>query len=240
MVNKNVLLSCLFFAFSFSAGAQTVDEIFSKYISFTGGEQHWKSIHSIVASGTYYYGGMEFPFTSYSKAPNLYKFIVPFKGKYFAQAFDGKEGWKIDAFKNETKKTMLTGKAALAMANEADVELESPFIDYQKKGHSATLDGVDTIDGKTCFKVRFRRNNADTETYYFDKLSYELTKKEALAKNTELDNSLLETFYSDYEDVKGLKIPFKSVSKVKGQTILTIIVKKVEVDVPVSDDIFKP
>src|SRR4051812_12571155 len=105
------------FIYPVNTKAQTADEVISKYIAFTGGEQQWKSIHTIVSSGIYNYGGIEFPFTAYSKAPNLYKFVVPFNGKYYAQAFNGKEGWKIDAFKNETKKTVLTGKPALAMAN---------------------------------------------------------------------------------------------------------------------------
>jgi hypothetical protein len=126
---KKTALFLYLFSLSLIVNAQTVDEIISKYIAFTGGESQWKKIKTIITTGTYNYGGMEFPFVSYSKAPDLYKYVVGDSDKYFAQAFDGKEGWKIDGFKNETKKTILTGIPALAMANEADVELESPFID---------------------------------------------------------------------------------------------------------------
>ena len=139
----------------------------SKYIAFIGGEQQWKTIQTIVTSGIYNYGGIEFPFTAYSKAPNLYKFVVPFNGKYYAQAFNGKTGWKIDAFKNQTEKTLLTGKPALAMANEADVELESPFINYQKKGHKTILEGKDTLGEIECYKVKFIRSNGEIETCFF-------------------------------------------------------------------------
>src|SRR5688572_19822416 len=142
MFLKKLVIFLLIYVYSLNIKAQTVDEVISNYIEFIGGEKQWKTIRTMVTSGIYNYGGIEFPFTAYSKAPNLYKFVVPFNGKYYAQAFDGKQGWKIDAFKNETKKTQLTGKPALAMANEADVELESPFIDYQKKGHQAILEGV--------------------------------------------------------------------------------------------------
>ena len=222
------------------SNAQTVDEIITKYIAFTGGEKQWKTIKTMITSGTYNYGGLEFPFISYSKAPDLYKYIVSSNGKYFAQAFDGKQGWKIDEFKNETKKTILTGRPALAMANEADVELESPFINYQKKGYQAIDEGKDTIDGKICFKMKFIRNSADTETYFFNTDNFELVKKQALSKNAELNNSMLETFYSDYRTVQGLKIPFKSVSKIKEQTILTITIEKVELNVPILSNVFKP
>ena len=237
---KKIAFSLLIFCFSLISNAQSVGEIIAKYIAFTGGTDQWKTIKTMVISGTYNYGGMEFAFTSYSKTPDLYKYIVQSNGKYFAQAFDGKQGWKIDEFKNETKKKILTGKPALAMANEADVELESPFINYQQKGYEVIDDGKDTVDDKICFKMKFIRNKADTETYFFSTADFELVKKQAVSKNAELDNSVLDTFYSDYQTVQGLKIPFKSVSKVKEQTILTATIKKVEVNIPIQDDSFKP
>src|SRR5262249_36960107 len=140
--------------------------IISKYVQFIGGEQKWASVKTIVTSGTYDYGGIVFPFKSYSKAPSLYKYIVTSNGKSFMQAFDGNEGWKIDGFKNETQKKILTGKSAAAMANEADVELESPLINYRKKGNSAILEGQDSVGNQACFKIRFIRNTGDTERYF--------------------------------------------------------------------------
>jgi hypothetical protein len=238
-LKKKILLLSLL-SFSLAGYAQTADEIISKYIAFTGGENAWKTIKTIITSGTYNYGGMEFPFTSYSKAPNLYKYIVQSNGKYFAQSFDGKEGWKIDGFKDETKKTILTGRSALAMANEADVELESPFINYQKKGSQAILEGRDTVEGTPCFKVKLITNNADTATYFFGTDSSELIKKQAVSKNPELDNSTLNIFYSDYRTVDGIKIPFKSISKVNDQIILTITIEKVEMNKAIPDSEFKP
>jgi hypothetical protein len=95
--------------------------IFTKYTQFLGGEQHLRKIRSRIDSGAYNYGGIEFSFVSYAQAPDHYKYIVTFKGKYFAQSFDGTDGWKIDVFKNEKNKTILHGKPAAAMANEADV-----------------------------------------------------------------------------------------------------------------------
>lgn len=219
--------------------AQTADEIISKYIAYTGGEQQWKKIHTMVTSGIYNYGGVEFPFTVYSKAPNLYKFVVPFNGKYYAQAFNGKAGWKIDAFKNQTKRTVLTGKPALSMANEADVELESAFINYHRKGHTASLEGKDTVAGKTCFKLKFIKRNGDIETYYFNSNNFALVKKHAVSKNEEMENKTLDTFYSDYKDINGVKIPFVSTSKSESQTILTITITKVKINVPISSSAFE-
>jgi hypothetical protein len=240
MLFKRAVCISLLFGFSLALKAQTVEEVITHYLNFTGGEKQWKKIHTIVSSGTYNYGGIEFPFEAYSKAPDLYKYIVSSNGKYFVQSFDGKQGWKIDGFKDETSKTILTGKEVRAMANEADVELESPFINYQQKGYRATLEGKDSVDHMLCYKVKLIRANSDTATYFFSTNNFSLLKKQAVSKNAELDNSLLNTYYSDYTITGAIKTPFKMISKIGDQTILTITVKKLQLNTPIDDGSFKP
>jgi hypothetical protein len=239
-----MFLKKLFFSFlvlfcAYTIKAQTPDQIISKHIEFIGGE-NWKKIKSIVTSGKYNYGGTEFSFTSYSKAPDLYKYVVSLNGKNYTQSFDGNKGWKMDGFNNDTTPTFLNGKAARAMANEADVELESPLMDYKKKGHKAILEGIDTIQSILCFKIKFTKNNGETETYFFNTRSYELMMKSAVSKNEEMKNAIINTFYSDYRSASGLQVPFKSISKVNEQTILTVTIDKVELNAPVPDSIFQP
>jgi hypothetical protein len=232
-----LILLLLSFAF-FRVSAQTeAPQVIHKYLNFLGGEKHLKAIHSRIDNGTYNYGGIEFPFVSYAKAPDRYKYIVSFKGKYFAQSFDGTEGWKIDVFKGEKNKTMLHGKSALAMANEADVHLESPFLDYQKKRYHATLKGIDTIDQRICYRISMQ-SASDTAMYDFDRSTGELVKKTAVSKNAELNNAVLDTYFTDYTEVGGIKIPFKTVHKIKDQTILTVTIKKCDLNQPVPDEIF--
>ncbi len=233
MTLKKLLLFSLVSFYALNLKAQTAGQVISNYIQYIGGEKKWESINTIKTSGIYNYGGIEFPFTTYSKAPNLYKFIVPYNGKYYAQAFNGKTGWKIDAFKNQTKRTLLTGKPALALANEADVELESPLINYIKKGHTATLQGKDTVGGTTCYKIIFTKKNGETETYFFDATTFALIKKQAIAKNEEMENKMLDTYYSDYREINDVKIPFKTISKAGDQTILTITINKIELNGPI-------
>ena len=236
--NKAILFSIIVFL-SLELQAQNIDEIISGYINFTGGAQQWKKIKTIMCSGTYNYGGMEFPFQSYSKAPNLYKYIVTANGKSFMQAYDGKDGWRIDGFKNETVKTRLSGKASTTMANESDVELENLFIDYKTKGYIVIPGGTDTVNTKPCYKIKLIKNDGDTATYFFDTLDFALVKKQAVAKNTELENAVLDIFYSDYVKTNGINLPRKIACTSNGQDILIITVKDVKFNEPVADAIFK-
>ncbi|MDH4090692.1 MAG: hypothetical protein OEV74_01755 [Cyclobacteriaceae bacterium] len=229
-----------FLIFSLAAQAQPADQIIGKYTKFIGGKKKWRRITTITTSGEYNYGGIPFPFHTYAKVPNRYKFIVPFNGKYYAQAFDGTKGWKIDAFKNETVPTLLTGKDAMAMANEADVELQDALIDYQRKGHAAISEGRENKNGVPCYRVKFIRKSGETELYYFNEQTFALHIKSAVAKNVELQGALLETTFSDYRNVQGVKIPFQSISESNGQVILTITIDKAVLNESIDDKEFQP
>ena len=237
--NKNLFLFLSMVLLPLCLQAQNVDAVIKKYFDFIGGKKNWEKVKTLKTSGKYNYGGIEFPFTTYSKAPNLYKFIVPLEGKYYAQAFDGEKGWKIDAFKNETTPTMLTGKAARSMANEADVELQDAFIDYKRKGFRVTLEGKDTVDGKNCVTIKLMRQDGNVETYYFDELTYALVMKVSPSKNTELQGTILNTLYSDYRNVNGIKIPFRSSSKSNDQLILEVTIEKAEANVAIDSKEFQ-
>jgi hypothetical protein len=165
--------------------------------------------------------------------------VVTYNGKSFMQAFDGTTGWKLDEFNGDKQKTLLTGKSATAMANESDVELESPFIDYKKKGNTIQFEGRDTSDSKISYKVKLTRKSGEEETCYFDIVSYLLVRKKAHTKNAELGNSLLDIIYSGYLSVDGIEIPRKIDFRTEGQTVLSITVKQVEINKPVRKKIFK-
>lgn len=236
---KKILITLTLTTFFLKTQAQTADQIVQKYIQQIGGEKAWKNLKTINSSGIYNYGGIEFPFSAIAKSPNKYKFIVPLNGKHYTQVFNGKTGWKIDAFKNETKPQYLTGKPARALANETDVEIESPLINYAKKGFTIHLEGKETVEGKECFKVNLFKKEGEIESYFIDNQEYSLVMKRALSKNDELEKTILDAYFSDYREVNGVKIPFVVSYKFKDQNILKIKTEKVQINEKVEDFIFK-
>src|SRR6267378_2766890 len=93
---KKALLLLLLLLSSFTIRAQAVGQVIKKYVNYIGGKGQWKKVKTMVESGEYNYGGIQFPFTSFAKAPNRYKFVVPQSGKEYVQGFDGKGGWKLE------------------------------------------------------------------------------------------------------------------------------------------------
>ena len=237
MPRKTFLFSVFIFL-QVHANAQTLETVTRNYINFIGGKKNWTKVKTIVTSGEYDYGGISFPFTTYSKAPNKYKFKVESNGKYYAQGFDGTKGWKIDAFKNETTPTILTGSDATAMANESAVELMDVFLRSKINEKMMSYSGKDSVRSHLCYKIKVSENLA-IETYYFDTNTYELVMKKTISRNVELDKAPMNIYYSDYRDIDGIKIPFKTICESDTQVILTITVNNAVLNQPVEEKEFE-
>ena len=238
MGSRNCIIFMVLLFLSSGLKSQTADDVINNYIKFIGGEKNWKAVQTLTVSGIYNYVGVSFPFISYSKRPNLYKYIVTANGKSFTQAFDGKQGWRIDGFKDEKDKTILKDQQATAMANEADVELESPFISYREKGHKVQLEGLDTSVSRGAYKIKLIRNNGVTETYYFNSKDFSLEKKQAVSTNDEMDKAPLDIEYSEYKTIGNIKLPHKISHTTNGQPVLKISIERIEINKPVQNSIF--
>lgn len=234
---RNFVL-CSLLLLSLNGVAQTVEEITSNYIEFVGGKKNWKKVKTMITTGEYDYGGISFPFKTYAKAPDLYRFVVESNGKYYAQGFDGLKGWKIDTFKNEKTPTILRGPAATAMANESNVELLDVVLNYKAKGAYLSYAGRDSVKTHYCYRVR-TDDNGFLETLYFDIKTFQLVMKRTTSKNSELNSAPMNIYYSDYRDVGGIKIPFKTVCESDQQVILTITIDKVILDQPMEEKEFE-
>jgi hypothetical protein len=238
MVRK-ALFFCVFIFMQVYADAQSLEAITKNYMDFIGGKKNWTKVKTIVTSGEYDYGGISFPFKTYSKAPNKYKFKVESNGKYYAQGFDGTKGWKIDVFKNETTPTVLTGSDAAAMANESTVELMDVFLRSKINGKTMAYSGKDSVRSHFCYKIKVFDSPA-IETYYFDNNTYELVMKKTISRNAELDKAPMNIYYSDYRDIGGIKIPFKTICESDTQVILVITVNHAALDEPIDEKEFQP
>ncbi|HMG89086.1 MAG TPA: hypothetical protein VK589_03465 [Chryseolinea sp.] len=233
------LFICASFLPFLHANAQSAEKVTNNYIKFIGGEKNWKKIKTLTTSGEYDYGGISFPFKTYAVAPNRYKFKVESDGKYYAQGFDGAKGWKIDAFKGETTPTIINGAEATSMANESSVELMDLVVRSKVNGVMMTYTGTDSVKSHFCHRIELKQNGA-TDTLYFDARTYELVLRKTLSKNAELNKTPMNIYYSEYRDIGGVKIPFKTVCESGEQVILTITIDKAILDVPIEEKEFQP
>lgn len=234
-LQRILLLSFTVALFGNFAQAQNADEIINKYVEVIGGKDKWKKVTSMVQTGKFPQGGMEFPFTAYSKTPNKSKVVVSFQGKEIvARAFDGKEAWGTNFMNMQQEKK--NEEETKEMAKE---EFEPKLIDYASKGHKAELAGKETIEGSECHKLKFTEKDGEIAYYFFDSENFALIMVRSLAKSGPIKGQELETFFSDYKDVgNGLMVPHLVESKYKGQTAQKIIIENVKLDESIDDKNF--
>lgn len=231
------LLMVVIFA---AAQAQTADEILSKYFESTGGLDKWRALKSRTMVGKAFFG-QEFPMTVYEKAPNKQKTVVNVQGtEIIMNVYDGKDAWMLNPLQGGKEPVKLDDEQAKDVKDE---EFEDDFIDYKKKGHEVTLEGMEEVDGVKCHKIKLVRNKNNpkediTEIYYFDSENYVPIVQSSFIRSGPQKGTEVKSYLSDYQEVNGLMFPFSMEQKVNGQTASKITIEKITLNDITDDSIF--
>ena len=219
-----------------------VDELNAKVLQAMGGEANWRKLTSRVSTfdidlenqGVKAFG------TSYAKAPNksATETTMTAIGKTIATGFDffdGNAGEEIYSFAPVEK---YTGKRL------EDVRLGADFygiLDWKSKYKSIDVLTVTKCGEEDCYAVAFTPEKGSKFTEYYSTKTFLLLKREGVQVSSTSSIEIPYTVtYSDYRDVDGVKLPFKTSSfSVSNGNIVTNL-KTVKHNVPVDDAIFKP
>lgn len=237
-MKKVTLIILSFFIFTFqNTEAQTVDEILANYFENTGGLENWKNLESTKSTGKFLQQGMEFPFTSMRKAPNMFKTVADVQGKtIIPQAYDGETAWSLNPFAMQTEPTAMPEEEQKEIALEA--EFEDSFINYKEKGYKVELEGTETIEGTECFKVKLTKKEDNVSYYFFDTENFVPIMTRTFIKTGPYKGQESESYMSDYDEAGGFIMPYSIVQKVAGQTVATIKVENFEINPEIDDSEF--
>jgi hypothetical protein len=171
-----------------ASGLPTVEAIFEKYVEASGGQAAFEKITSRVSTGTVEMsalsmtGKVEFD----EQAPNKWSLIIDAPGLGVMQrTFDGRRAWLQDPLQgliNFTGLAFEITKAAAAFNKQSRLKELYP---------SARLIGKEKLNGKNVLVVQM-----GFERGYFDAEGGLLLRKG-------------NTYYDDYREVDGVKLPFK-------------------------------
>ena len=224
--------------FPLPLSAQTVDEIIAKHIAALGGITKLKTLQSIRMTGDFETGGMQAGFTQVFKRPMKMRLDISVQGLTMTQAYDGEKGWQVVPFTGKKDPEPMTGDDLKNAQEQAD--LDGPLMDYKKKGNTVELIGKEKIAGKDSYHLKVTLKNGGVRHLYLDAVTFlgQKTSAKTMTRGTEVE---LESVLSDYKEVDGLKFPFViEQHQVGGEGPgQKIIFKKIEVNVPVDDSIFK-
>jgi len=234
-MKKRTILSLLVAFASFALiSAQDLNEVLDTYFETIGQEKVLEK-ESMMASGKALIMGMENPFKTINKRPDKIRVEVDIQGAKMVTGYDGTGVWMINPMTGSSDVIDVTGVEATGTIESAD--MDGLLWNYEEKGHQVVLEGKEEVDGSEAFVLKMTKKDGNTQYFYIDAENYVVTKmKQKLeVQGTEME---AETYFSNFQDVDGMIMPFTIEQRYQGQTALTIVMDKVEMNVDVDDSVF--
>jgi len=189
-----------------SAGAQNVDEILSKVLAARGGLAKIRAIHSERVSGKISFGDMTGPFVVEFKRPLKMHMQLTIQNQTLVRVYDGQsEGWANNPFAGKANPEPMSEDELKNIADEAD--MDGPLVDHKSKGNKVELVGKEKLNDKDVWRVKLTTKNGDVRFYLFDANSFLLLKWEGKRRQNGQELPV-ESFFSDYHEVGGLKFAY--------------------------------
>lgn len=208
--------------------------ILDRYVEVTGGLEAYNRIKNRVTESIFEIPqmGIRATITSYHSKPNMiYVKMASDKLGTVESGSNGDVAWE---------KSMMMGPKIKEGDEKADALRDALFDSqayWRDVYHSVECVGIETIDGKLCYKVVMTPKIGNAQTFYFDKESNFLIRAEWIAK-LQMGTIPVEVLVSDYKKVDGILIAHRASVKAMGQERLMTTIR-VEHNVKLPESIFK-
>ena len=209
--------------------AQSLDEIVKKYTAANKLDKV-ANLKTIKITANMSIMGMEMPMVMWMKNPNKIKSVTTFNGQDMIQVFDGEKGYVVSPMTGSTEPVEMTPDQVKQTLRSS--MFQNYMATYLKNGQ-LKLNGEENVKDKPAYKIEATVEGGTVIDMFIDKSSYFLVKTATTASGV-----TMESYPTDYTETNGVMIPMKTSTSAQGMDIL-INFTKVEVDIPMEDDIFK-
>jgi outer membrane lipoprotein-sorting protein len=209
----------------------TVDQIIERYVQAIGGAALAQKQTSLVTKGTFEMpeSNIKGTIEAYAKAPN--KLMLSLKSNdeeiFVIQGYDGLMGWERRLISNESRIAL----KQMQGAELADFKMRAEFnreIRLKELYPKMTLKGKEKVDEAEAYVIEATpAGGGDPVKMYFDTGSGLLVREDSTSPTPD-GKTTVETYYDDYREVNGLKMPY-TVSSVYPNPALNSIIRFTEV-----------
>lgn len=209
------------------------DEVLDKFIKAIGGKEAIEKIKSRTSVSKIEFVGMGVSGSTTIQQVLGGKALSTTElaglGK-FMQGSDGKVLWENNPMQGPR---VLEGDERAMMVRTFTLNSELNRAEFYSKFETV---GIEQIDGKDAYKVEATPKTGPKETQFYDKESGLLVKTISTLVS-QVGEMKIESKVSDYRDVDGIKIPFKTATTAGPQN-LAITVEKVTHNAEIPDSTF--
>jgi zinc protease len=199
------------------------ETILDKYIEVTGGKAAHEKIRTEIISGKMEFAanGISGTMTAWHAEPDksLMEIDIPGLGK-MREGFDGTVAWSLSALQGPHIKEGAEKEDAVRQARM------NSDLHWRELYPKVETTGVESVDGKDCYKVVLTPASGNPITQYYDKQSNLLVRM-TMTATTAMGNVPVDSVAADYHKDGEILSPHKLTQKLAGQQI-TLTVDKVE------------
>jgi hypothetical protein len=238
MTRTKIALCAILLGLAARAGAFTADELAAKNIEARGGGAALAAIENVRRSGQLILNGGQFTLgvVETRRRPDSIRDEATLQGLTQVEAYDGKEGWKIDPFQGR-KDPERTSPDDLKGLIE-DAQIGGPLEDYKARGATLEYAGTEDIDGTAAHKLKLTQKNGDVQYIYLDP-DYFLEIRIESQRSVRGVKQTVITDLGEYEKVSDVFWATAITSGRKGDSSpAKIIYDKIEVNIPLDAGYF--
>jgi hypothetical protein len=222
--------------------AKTAAEVIERNVAARGGLDSWRKVDTMVWLGHLEKGGREaqrVPFVMTLKRPNLTRFELKQQFDQFTRIFDGTHGWKLrpGADGRPETKTFSPEEAKFA---RAEYVIDGPLIDYQSKGVTADLDGIDMMEGRKAYRLSLKLPSGAERKVWIDVKTNLDIRLDRPATNPLKPGAPVSVYYRDYADADGIQVARSILTGVSadGTAVDKLVIDRVLVNPKLDDGSF--
>jgi hypothetical protein len=191
--------------------ARTVEEVITRNVAARGGLEAWRKIDTMawlgyVEHGTVSKSSPQAPFVVQMQRPNLTRFELKQEMTQITRIFDGQHGWRIRPGSDGRPEARVFSPEEVKFA-QSEYVIDGPLIDYQAKGVTVALDGMDTVEGHKAYRLSLKLPAGAERKLWIDVRSNLEVRFDRPSNSPFAPGKPITVYYRDYQTEGGVKLP---------------------------------
>lgn len=190
--------------------ARTAEEVIARNVAARGGLDAWRKIDTMawlgyIEHGTVSKSSPQVPFVMQLERPNLTRFELKDQMTQVTRIFDGQHGWRIRPGTDgrPDSRAFLPEEVKFS---QAEYVIDGHLIDYQSKGVTAGLDGIDLIEGRKAYRLSLKLPSGGERKVWIDVKSNLEVRLDRPSTSPFAPGKPVSVYYRDYQAEGGIKL----------------------------------